>query len=197
MARKKHILKRLNRLWLEYEYKHTTLAVLSIWLFILLVDSALIAAIFGFIEDLGYVGGLIAGALSISFVTAAPAVILLLDLSNKLDPHVLALCWAVGSTLGDWVTVRFYEDGVFKELQPILRRFKIKSVVRIMRHRFTSWILFLIGAVVVASPLPDEVGLGLMGMSKIKKPYIVFMCFLLNILGAMVVILAVRAIEGG
>ncbi len=193
MARKNKKLHLLNKWWLRYEYKHTTLAILGIWLFVLVIDSALIAAIFTFIEDLGYVGGFIAGILSISFVTAAPAVILLIDLAGKVDPHILALSWAIGSTVGDWLAVRFYQDGVFHELKPLFKRFRIKSLVRVMKHRFTSWILFLVGAVVIASPLPDEVGLGLMGLSHIKRPYVIFMCFLLNLVGALIVVLAIRA----
>lgn len=195
MLRKKKKFKFLNKLWLRYEYKHTTLAVLSIVLFILLVDSALIAAIFAFVENLGYLGGLLAGMLSVSFVTAAPAVVLLVDLAGKVEPHILALMWATGSTLGDWLAVRFYQEGVFYELKPLFKRFRIKSAVRVMRNRFTSWILFLVGAVIIATPLPDEVGLGLMGLSHIKRRYIVFMCFLLNLVGAYVIILAVQAIK--
>lgn len=195
MSRKKQKLKLLNKLWLRYEYKHTTLAILSLTLFILLVDSALIAAIFALIENLGFIGGIIAGMLSISFVTAAPAVVLLVDLAGKVEPHVLALMWATGSTLGDWITVRFYQEGVFHELKPLFRKLHLKSLVRVMKSRFTSWILFLVGAVIIATPLPDEVGLGLMGLSRIKRPYMVFMCFLLNLVGAYVIILAVQAVR--
>jgi membrane protein YqaA with SNARE-associated domain len=195
MARKKQKLKLLNKLWMRYEYKHTTLALLSIWLFTLLIDSALVAAIFTYIERLGYVGGFIAGVLSVSFFTAAPAIILLVDLSNKVDAHVLALAWALGSTIGDWIVVRFYQERVFHELAPVFRKLGMGALVKAMRHKYTAWMLFLAGAVVIASPLPDEAGIGLMGLSHLKRPYIIFMCFLLNLLGALVVILAVEAVS--
>lgn len=187
----------LNRWWLRYEYKHTTLAILAIILFVLLLDSALLAALFELIEGLGYTAGFIAGMLSVSFFTAVPAVVLLVDLAGKVDAHWLALAWGLGSTIGDWLILRFYQEKVLHELQPVFRRLGIKRLVRLMRHRFTSWILFLVGAGFIASPLPDEVGLGLMGLSYLKRAYILFMCLLLNVLGALVIILAAQSFIGG
>lgn len=195
MARKKQRLKILNRLWIRYEYKHTTLALLAIWLFTLVVDSALVAAIFSFIEKTDYIGGFLAGLFSVSFFTAAPAVVLLLDLSMSLDAHWLALAWGLGSTIGDWLVIKFYQERVFHELRPLFTKLGFGRLVKLMRHRYTSWILFLFGAVFIASPLPDEAGLGLMGLSHLKRPYVLFVCFLLNTLGALVAILAVKALS--
>lgn len=192
MARKKSF---LNRWWLRYEYKHATLAVLAIVLFILLLDSVVFTAIFTFLEDLGYVGGFIAGFLSVSFFTAAPAVVLMIDLATKVEPYWLALSIAVGSTIGDWLALKFYDDKVFTELRPLFKKFRVPALVRVMRHRFTSWILFLMGAFIIATPIPDEVGLSLMGISKFRKRYILFICFLLNTIGALTVILVARALS--
>lgn len=192
---KSKTLKRLNHWWLRYEYKHTTLAILAIWLFILLLDSALLAAIFSFAEDMGLLGGFVAGVLSVSFFTAAPAVVLLVGLATHAEPYWLALAWAVGSTLGDWLILRFYQEKVTSELRPLFKRLRMRQFVRLLRHRYTSWILFLFGAVIIATPLPDEVGLGLMGASRLRQRYIIFMCFMLNALGALAIILAARALQ--
>lgn len=187
-------LHRLNNWWLHYEYKHTTLAILAIILFILLLDSALLAGVFGFVQSLGYVGGVVAGMLSVSFFTTLPAVVVIVSLAPQLDPFLLALAATVGSTLGDWLLLRFYEERVFHELRPLLRRLKLKVMMRLLRHRYTSWILFLFGAFFIASPLPDEIGIGLMGISHFKRPVIVAVCFVLNGIGTLLLILAVRAV---
>lgn len=187
---------KVQKWWLRYEYKHTTLAVLAIMLFILALDSVVIVSIFGFLENLGYVGGFVAGLLSVSFFTAAPAVVLMIDLSTQLEPHWLALVIAIGSTVGDWLALKFYDEKVFSELRPLLKKFRISSLVRLLRYRFTSWALFLVGAFIIATPIPDEVGLSLMGVSKFRKRYILFICFLLNVLGALTVILIARSLRG-
>lgn len=182
-------------MWLRYEYKHTTLTLLTIASFILLLDSVVFVSIFGFLEGLGYAGGFIAGLLSVSFFTAAPAVVLMVDLSTQLEPYWLALIIAAGSTVGDWLALKFYDEKVFAELKPLFKRLGLSSIIRIMRNRFTSWILFLAGAFIIATPIPDEVGLSLMGISKIRKRYILFICFLLNMFGALTLILVTRALS--
>jgi membrane protein YqaA with SNARE-associated domain len=192
---KKMSWKKLNKLWLGYQYKHATIAIVAILLFILLLDSVFFASVFAYIKSLGYFGGFIAGFLSVSFFTAAPAVILMIELSTQFEPYLLALVISVGSTIGDWITIKFYDEKVFAEFKPLFRKLRIPSVIRIMKHRFTSWILFLIGAFIIATPIPDEVGLSLMGISKFKRRYILFICFLLNTLGALTLILAARALR--
>ncbi|HSE29869.1 MAG TPA: hypothetical protein VLA77_04770 [Candidatus Saccharimonadales bacterium] len=194
-ARKKPLLKKLNKWWLGYEYKHSTLAMLVIILFILLLDSVFLSSIFSYIESFGYLGGFIAGLLSVSFFTAAPAIVLMIDLSSKYEPYLLALVIATGSTAGDWIALKFYDEKVFAELRPLFKKFRVPSLVKVMRHRFTTWILFLIGAFIIATPIPDEVGLSLMGISRFKRRYILFICFLLNIIGVLAVILAARALR--
>jgi membrane protein YqaA with SNARE-associated domain len=194
VSRKKQKFRLFSKLWKRYEYKHTTLAVLAIWLFTLIIDSTLVAAIFAFIENLGFWGGFISGILSVSFFTAAPAVVLLIGLASKAEPHMLALAWAVGSTIGDWLVVKFYQEQVFHELAPLLKKLGFGRLIKAMRRKYTSWILFLAGTLFIASPLPDEPGVALMGLSHLKRRFIIFMCFLLNILGALTIILAVEAI---
>jgi len=193
--RKKSLLKTLNRWWLRYEYKHSTLAVLVIILFVLLLDSVFLSNIFKFIESFGYLGGFIAGFLLVSFFTAAPAVVLIIELAPKHDPYLLALLIAVGSTIGDWIALKFYNEKVFAELKPLFKKFRVPGLVKLIRHKFTSWILFLIGAFIIATPIPDEVGLSLMGISKFKRRYIIFICFLLNTLGSLAIVLAARALQ--
>lgn len=194
-TKRKTFIKKLNNWWLRYEYKHATLAILAIVLFVLLLDSVVFTTIFAFLESLGYIGGFIAGFLSVSFFTAAPAVVLMVDLSTKLEPYWLALMIAFGSTVGDWLALKFYDEKVFQELRPLFKKMRMPSLIRVMRHRFTSWILFLAGAFIIATPIPDEIGLSLMGISKFRKRYILFICFLLNTVGALTLILVARALS--
>jgi hypothetical protein len=186
--------RRWLRLWRRYQYKHTTLAVLTLILFILLLDSALLAGVFAFLGDLGYLGGLLAGVLWVSFFTAVPAVVLVIELAGKLEPHWLALTVSTGATIGDWLILTTFEDGITKEWRPLTKRLGLRKFMKFVRRKYTSWILFLVGAVIVATPFPDEVGISLMGVSHLKRSYIILMCFLLNAIGVLAIVLAVNAI---
>lgn len=52
----------------------------------------------------------------------------------------------------------------------------------------------MLGAIIIATPFPDEIGISLMGLSHLKRPYIILMCFLLNVIGVLAIVLAVTAI---
>lgn len=188
------ILHKLNTWWLAYEYKHTTLAVLAILLFVLLANSAALVALFGFLGNLGYMSGFIAGVFSVSFFTAVPALVLLIELAQTLNPFLLALAVGLGSVFGDWIILKFYEEKIFTELKPLLKKARLHRLQVILRRRSTSWILLLIGTFIISSPLPDEVGLMLLGISHFKQWAILIICFMLNFIGALLVIFTAEAL---
>jgi hypothetical protein len=184
---------RLNRRWLRYEYKHTTLAVAALVTFVLLFNTAFMASVFEFLNGLGYLGGLIAGVLSASLITAAPALVLIIELAQHLDPLALAILVGIGSAIGDMILLFFFEERIFTELAPLGRKLKLGRFVRRSRKRRMSTPLLLTGAFVIMTPLPDEVGLGLLGISHFPKAFLFLLCLALNTLGASLLITAARA----
>jgi hypothetical protein len=187
------VLKKINAWWLDYEYKHTTLALCALVLFVLVIDSALLVSVIHKIDEFGYVSGLLAGALSVSFFTAAPALVLLIDLAQFLDPLLLAVLVAIGSVAGDWLIIKFFEERIFTELGPVIEKLKLRRIKQALSRPYGKWVLVVIGAIFVSSPLPDEVGLALMGVSKANRFFVLALCFFLNFIGAFIVILAAKA----
>ena len=187
-------LSKFNRWWLAYEYKHTTLAALAILAFVFLIDSALIVGVVYALDEIGYVSGLIAGALSVSFFTAVPALVLIFDLAQKFDPLLLALIVATGSVVGDWLILKFYEERIFTELGPLINKLRLRRIKQSLERPSTRWILVVVGAFFISSPLPDEVGLALMGISRSNRFAVLAVCFVLNFIGAWLIILAARAL---
>lgn len=194
-SKNKKFLHRLNQRWLRYEYKHTTIAISALILFVLLFNTAFLTSVFTFFEGLGYLGGLIAGALSASLITAAPALVLIVQLAQDLDPLALALLVGIGSAIGDMILLLFFEERIFAELAPLGRKLGLNRFIkRRARKRRMSTPLLLTGAFVIMTPLPDEVGLGLLGISHFPKPFLFLLCLALNTLGASLVITAARAV---
>lgn len=185
---------RVNEWWLRYEYKHTTLALLAIALFVFIIDSALIVGVVHALDEIGYVSGLIAGALSVSFFTAVPALVLIVDLAQQFDALLLALLIATGSVLGDWLIIKFFEERIFTELAPLIDKLRLRHIKKALERPATRWILVLVGAFFISSPLPDEVGLALMGISRSNRWVVLSICFVLNFVGALLLILALQAL---
>ncbi|HET9412461.1 MAG TPA: hypothetical protein VFO38_06540 [Candidatus Saccharimonadales bacterium] len=193
-AKRRTFWARLNRWWLRYEYKHTTLAVMAVILFVSLFDSALLGTAFSYLQGLGYIGGFLAGVLSTTFFTAVPAVVLIVELATAgHDPLFLALIVGLGSAAGDMLLLVFFEEKIFYELRPIFKRLRLSFLLHDKRKR-ASVSKLLAGALIIMTPLPDEIGLGLLGISRFPKAFIFVICLALNTLGAALVILAVRAV---
>ena len=186
----------LNRVWLQYEYKHTTLALTFVILFIILFDSTLVSTLLAWVRNMGYVGVFITGMLSVSFFTLVPSVVLLVEMAPHYDPFAMAVVAGAGAMVGDWAIMFFFREKVFEELTPLLRHFHIPRLARLMKHKYASWVFFVFGAIVVATPLPDELGLALLGISHFRASYVLAICFVLNALGIFGIIMAARALPG-
>ncbi len=86
----------------------------------------------------------------------------------------------------------FLRNRVFEEIGPIFNKLGGSFVKKIFHTPYFIWLMPLIGAFIIASPLPDEAGITMLGMSKIKNWQFILVTFLLNSAGIFLVILAAR-----
>lgn len=180
--------------WQRWEYRHTTLLALSLVLFLFLLDTAIVTALFGAIGQLGYAGILLAGMLFVSVFTAVPAVVLLSGFTDY-NPLLVGAIGGAGAMLGDYLILRFMEDKVAYELKPVAMRLGIPQTIEyLQKRRSTLWTVRLAGAFVVASPLPDEIGIGLLGVGRMSRVGFLALCYALNAAGILLVVLAARAL---
>jgi len=180
----------LTRWWRRYEYKHTTLAILAIAAFVLLLDTALIQALLAYIEHLGIPGIVLTGLLFVSFFTVAPATVLLIALTEDYSPLTIAFYAAIGSLGGDWIILKIFEERVGYELKPLAKKWKLLTFFRLLKRKKNRERTTLLGMVVVASPLPDEIGLGLLGIAHLPTASLLIITFLLNAAGILILLLA-------
>lgn len=140
-------------------------------------------------------GSFLAGILYVSASTAAFGVFLLLGLSKSLSAIEIALFAGLGGVVADFVLFRFFRGGILGEITPIYNRLGGQHITRLMRHRLLSWSLPIIGAIIIASPFPDEVGIALMGISKIKTYQFVLLSLFLDIGGVFLLVSAFDLIK--
>ncbi len=142
------------------------------------------------ISELGYVGSLIAGMFFVLTFTVVPAGIILFSLAQIYDPFLVAITAGVGAVVGDYIIFKFLKDNVFSEVKPIFMRLGGSNISRIISTPYFAWLAPVIGAIIIASPFPDEIGVGLMGLSRIKNWQFLIITFLLNSLGIFIVVTA-------
>lgn len=181
------VLRFLDRWWGGWHYKNTTLLVLSIFFLFLISGSSFAQTVLSSMGNLGYAGAYLSGLFFVFVFTVAPAAVVLGHLSDLLNPFWLAIVAGIGSVTGDFLIFRFFKDKIFAELQPLIPS-PGKMILKLFKTHYFNWIPPLVGAIIIASPLPDEVGVSLMGLSKIRQWQFIIISFLLNTLGILLVI---------
>jgi uncharacterized membrane protein YdjX (TVP38/TMEM64 family) len=173
---------------LRWKYKNTALLAISLLALFLLADTAIAHLFINYIGSYGYLGAAITGIFFVSTFTFAPASVVLFHLAQEFNPILIALYAGAGAVIGDLIIFRFLKDGVFEELRPLVSRFHGSYTAALFRTPYFAWIVPVIGAIIIASPFPDEVGIGLMGLSKIKWWQFGILAFILNTIGIFLIV---------
>jgi hypothetical protein len=144
---------------------------------------------------LGYIGAFFAGILFVSSFSVATGIVILLVLAEQLNPVEIAVIAGAGAVIGDLIIFHFVKDQLVGEVQPIFERFGGKHVIALLHTRYFSWSIPLIGALLIASPLPDEIGVSLMGISRLNTVQFMLLSFVLNSMGIFLVVSASLVIK--
>ncbi|HBH46786.1 MAG: hypothetical protein A2445_02430 [Candidatus Jacksonbacteria bacterium RIFOXYC2_FULL_44_29] len=147
-----------------------------------------------FSQGFSFLGSFVAGIFFTSIFTVAPATVVLGEAAQLNSLLAVAFWGGLGSLLGDLVIFRFIKDRLSEDFLCLLQQSKFEKVRLIFKCRLFKWILPLAGAIIVASPLPDEIGLMLLGLSKTKTWLFIPISFLLNFTGILIIGLIARAV---
>lgn len=160
--------------------------VLSIVIAIILAKTGVLEDILTKTQEWTVFGSLIAGMFFVSMFTAAPAGVILFELASTNSILLVALCAGVGGLIGDFLIFRFIKDSVSEDIHWLIRKTRQERLFSIFKLKLFRWLIPFIGALIVASPLPDEVGLAMMGISKMKTRVFLPISFALNFLGVLI-----------
>jgi len=178
----------------NWQYKNTALLVVSVVALIFVLDSEAVTAAIEIIGSWGYLGAFITGIFFTSTFTIAPAIILLYSFSTILQPLEVAAFAGAGAVIGDYILFRFLKDRVFAELRPLVKKFGGSHVKHLFKTPYFAWLMPLVGGAIIASPLPDELGVGILGLSRLKTWQFLVLSFVFNTTGILIITLIARAI---
>ncbi len=158
----------------------------SIVVAIILVKSNAITTLINSTKEYEILAGFISGIFYTSIFTVVPASATIIEIAQKFDPFFLAFIGGFGALLGDYIIFKYIRDNISGYIAAIAKKIRRESV---LESKLFSWSFSLIGAVIVASPLPDEIGLALMGITKMRTIYFVPISYILNFIGILVLAL--------
>ncbi|QQG50266.1 MAG: hypothetical protein HZB70_01635 [Candidatus Berkelbacteria bacterium] len=177
----------------RWRYPNITLLFISLAVTVFLLNNGWLGHLKDGFESIGYLGVFVAGFLFVSTFTIAPAAAILFEFAQNLEPIFVALIGGVGAAIGDYLAYRFIRDRLFAELNPLLKALHLYRRIDILHTKYFAWLAPVIGAAIVASPLPDEIGLSLLGLKKIAFSRFIALAFLLNALGIYVIAIAANS----
>lgn len=174
--------------------KNLSILAVSIALAFILAKSGLFGKILAFSPQLKIIGSFIAGMFFTSVLTVGPATVALAEIAQTNSIFLMALIGAAGSVIGDLVLFSFVRDRITDDFMAIFTKPKVKRLTHLLYLEIFRWLLPVLGVLIVASPLPDEIGLAIMGISKLKTRTFIIISYGANFLGILIVGLVARAV---
>ena len=160
---------------------------------ILGIIIAIILVKMGFFDHiLGYSGNhitfyilasFIAGVFFTSAFTLAPSAIVLFHIAEQSPISYVIFFGALGALLGDLLLFYFIRDRFSEDIKKLLKKSTLRHIVRSFHFGFLRWFAPIVGALIIASPLPDEFGISLLGMSKVRLAIFIPISFIMNAIG--------------
>ena len=174
--------------------KDVSIIALSVLIAVILVETGVLINILASSKKLELFGSFIAGMFFTSVFTVAPATVVLVEIARLNSIFWVAILGGAGAMIGDLIIFRFVKNKLSEDILYLLKKSKSERLISIFRLRIFGWLIAFLGALVIASPLPDELGLAMMGLSKIKTSLFIPISFLLNSLGILIIGLIAKAV---
>lgn len=168
--------------------------ILSVAIAVILAKTGALAGMLTSTQEWEILGSLLAGMFFVSIFTAAPAGVVLFEIAAANSIWEVALFGGIGALIGDLIIFRFIKDSLSEDIYWLIKKTKQDRLFSIFKLKLVRWVVPFLGALMVASPLPDELGLTMMGLSKIKTSAFIPISFLLNFFGILIIGLFAKGI---
>ena len=170
----------------NYIIRDVSIVALSIILALVLAKTDILVELLAATQSTRFIGSFLAGMFFVSVFTIAPATLVLAKLTKYYPIWEVALVGGVGALLSDVVIFQFFKESLTRNILSLLPQSRRKRLTGIFKSKLWRWLVPFIGALIVASPLPDELGLAMMGLSRMRLALFIPLSFALNFLGILI-----------
>lgn len=173
----------------HHTHKHINIIVLIIG-----VIAAIVLPRYVPLRSFGYPGAFLAGILFVCSFTVAIGAVALAALAKELNPFVLALVAGVGAVIGNYLIFRFIKDDILDEVEPLFRKLEGNHLTKLLHTKYFRWSLPVIGALLIISPLPDELGISLLDIAGMSSLRFFILTFFLNSTGIFLIAITTNSL---
>ena len=170
------------------------LVAVSFVVAIYIVESGVVHIVFDSIQSLDIVGIFIAGIFFTSIFTTIPAIALIAELAQHTTIFTIAFWGGLGAALGDYLIFWFVRDRGSEDVNYILRLTRARKTLQLLKTERFRWLSIIVGSIIIVSPLPDEIGLAMIGLSRISTAVFLPLTFVLNAGGIALIAVVAQAL---
>ncbi|MDO8512486.1 MAG: hypothetical protein Q7S57_04390 [bacterium] len=178
----------------KWRHKYLWLFLLGIIFAIFVVNSETTKGLLSQLAQYGYAGAFFGGVLYIFTFTTATGLVVITELGQTMNPFLVGIIGGAGAVFGDLLIFIFARKSLEKEIKTSLKKVGGNFLLRILESKPLKWFLPLIGAVIIASPFPDEIGVSLMGISRISMIRFFLLAYVLNTVGIFIIVLVGKVV---
>ncbi|HBQ50873.1 TPA: hypothetical protein DD690_02730 [Candidatus Daviesbacteria bacterium] len=173
----------------------TAIFIFSLSIAWYLIKSGLLHDLIITVLPLKFIAEFLAGMFYTSFLTSPISMAMIVVLAENNNPIILALLAGMGAVVGDLVIIKFFKEKLSKDVSLITRELQLKKINNFLIKWKLEFITPLIGAIIIASPLPDELGLMMLGASNLKYYQIIILTYLLNTAGILLIVTPINLLS--
>lgn len=152
-----------------------------------LISSGILANLLASTDTGKIFESFVVGVFFTSAFTLAPAAIFLAELSQNISPWAVALFGALGAMCGDLILFLFIRDRLAEDIKGCFPKKAVRHFLNSFHFGFWKWLAPVLGALIIASPLPDEFGVSLLGLSRTRIAVLLPVAFVMNFIGILIV----------
>ena len=168
---------------------------LSILIAIILAKTDILIRILVSARELELLGSFVAGMFFTSVFTTAPSTVTLGELARNNSVFLVALFGGLGAMADDWIIFRFVRDSLSEHIPKLIRLPAGGRRLRlIFKTKLFRWLAFLVGGLIIASPLPDEIGIALWSFSRLGGWRMAATSFVFNTVGILFIGLVAKSL---
>lgn len=146
-------------------------------------------AMHNLLTNLGYFGTFLAGILYAYGFTAAPATSILMILAKQQNIIFTGVIAGVGALTGDMLIFKFIKHSFKDEIKKLSKENFIIHIKTMMPKPIKKYLLPTIAGILIASPLPDEIGVSMLATTKISTKIFSILSYTLNTAGIFLILI--------
>jgi hypothetical protein len=176
-----------------WRYKKFTVLLFSFVLAYLIVSNKYLENFFLYFSGLDYLGAFFVGMGYAYGFTAAPATAILILMDKALNPFILAAIAGIGALIADILILQFVRHSFQDEIDYLKKEKFMLYLKKLVPSKIIYYLVPFFGWLIIASPLPDEIGVVLLSTEeKINEKEFIFVSWLINSIGLLLILILAR-----